>query len=105
MHEFLNQSELQALERLNADFHGMQALKKVILRRIYYDGIPENATEPLRNFMLNILDSAGREMTTAELGELVKMKRIAVELLEKGVEELEKYKRVEPTKPKGVDYK
>ena len=107
MHEFLNQSELQALERLNADSYGMQALKKVILRRIYYDGVLEEGVpaNPLKNFMLNILDSTGKELTDYELGTLVRIKRIASELLEEGIKELEKYKRVEPTKPKGIDYK
>lgn len=107
MHEFLNQSELQALERLNADFYGMQALKKVILHRIYYHGIIDGGilAEPLKNFMLNILDSAGKELTNAELGSLVRIKRIAVELLEEGVKDIEKYKRLSPPKPKEVDYR
>lgn len=104
---FLNPSELQSLQRLNDDSYGMQAIKKVILRRIYYDGVLQEGVpaEPLKNFMLNILDSAGKELTDAELGSLVRVKRIATELLELGIKDIEEYKRTEPMKSKPVDYK
>ena len=61
------------MERLNADSYAMQALKKVILKRICFDGTLEEGTpaEPLRNFMLNVVDAIGKELSDAELGAFV----------------------------------
>ena len=104
---YLNQSELQALERLNADSYAMQALKKVILKRICFDGTLEEGTpaDPLRNFMLNVVDAIGKELSDAELGALTRARRVAVELLEQGVKDLEKYKHIKTQKPKEINYK
>ena len=107
MQQYLNQTELLALERFNADYHTVEAVKKVILFRIYHDGIIEEGiiAKPLKNFMLNITDTLGKDYTDEELGRVTRARRIAAELLELGMKDVEKFKRIEPTKPKEVDYK
>ena len=104
---FLDQTEIMALERFNADSHCKEAVKKVILARIYHDGVLQEGmpAEPLKNFMLNIVDHIGNDLSDSELGALTRTRRIAAELLEAGLKDIEKFKRAEPTPEKPVGHR
>ena len=107
MPPYLNQTEVIALERFNADPMAKEAVKKVILARIYHDGVLREGipSAPLKNFMLNIVDQIGNDLTDAELGALTRTRRIAAELLESGLKDIEKFKHIEQTLEKPANHR
>ena len=55
MHKFLSETERLGLERFNADVYAMEAVKKVILWRIYRDGVLEEDLFVHDSFSFNTL--------------------------------------------------
>ena len=55
--------------------------------------------------MLNIVDQIGNDLTDAELGALTRTRRIAAELLESGLKDIEKFKHIEQTLEKPANHR
>ncbi len=93
----LNTQEQQEITKLLNNDVLLKAIEKVILQPIYTHGTLVGGEEayPLQNFALHTRDAAGKEFSNEELGELTKAKRIAIDLLVSGVENLAKHKIVD----------
>ncbi len=80
----------------------LEALKKVLLFSVYDNGTlkPGKESEPMQNFALTLQDSAGRNLTDTEIGQILRAKRYAIELLEDGFRSLANFKYVVEKKKK-----
>jgi len=102
--DYLNEIEQEKISAFLKDIILKEAIKKVLLKRIYSDGtlLPGKPANPKENFALNIYKNqeTGEMFSDEELGRITKVKRMAIELIEKGLgEELEKFKKVTPVEP------
>lgn len=90
--------EVDRLEFIAKDEVAITALKKVILSAVYFDGtlIEEGIPDPLKNFCLAIASKPG--IKNEDLGAEIKASLAAVQLLETGFKELEKFKVQEAVK-------
>ena len=103
---YLNDIEKDKITSFLNDEILKEAVRKVLLKPAYSDGImePGKPTEPYMNFALNIYKSQdGTMYSDEELGRLTKVRRLAVELIQTGFKELEKMKKVEVIKEKSVN--
>jgi hypothetical protein len=100
---FLNDIEKDAVAQFLDNKTAKEAVRKVILRRIYFDGVLQEGEVPnaYENFALNIYkdQSTGEMYTDEELGQLTKIRRFAIELLERGFKDMESLERVKESEP------
>lgn len=97
---FLSEKEQILVDRFLKDEAMVQAVRKVLLKTLYYHGILEagkEAPNSLENFALNTIKSqiSGDLYSDEELGKMIKLKRMSLELLETAFNELKTYKIVE----------
>jgi hypothetical protein len=95
--EFLSEIEKEKITAFLKDPILVEAVRKVFLKRIYFDGVlqPDNKAVPYENFALNVYKSNdGAMYSDEELGKLTKLRRLAIELVQSGFESLENYKKV-----------
>lgn len=93
--KILNDHELAELEMWN-DRPAMQsAIKKIILSSIYYEGVlkPGESPDVGFNFLL-VLANSNNSYTNEYLGADLKARVKAMQLLEMGYKELEKFKKI-----------
>lgn len=91
--DFLSEAELHAIERFLADETAVEAVRKVILSGVYFDGrlLEGKPADPLKNFILGAVTRPGDSLLPdAEMGAKVKAIVNAVALVESGFKELEK---------------
>lgn len=81
-----------------------QAVKKVVLAGIYYNGVLEagKEPEPARNFLLGTTDGF-IQLSDEALGQKLRAGSTAVGLLENGFQSLELYKEVEKANKEKVN--
>lgn len=87
----LSELEKSKLKLVTSDKVTMEAIKKVILSCIYFDGTlrKEGLPEPLKNFCLAIASEP--RQTNEEIGARMRASLAGVQLLETGFKELEKF--------------
>lgn len=82
----------------------LEAVKKVVLSAVYFDGTirKDGIPNPLQNFVL-ALASVGfnQSMSHEELGKKVEASLAGVQLLEKGFQQLEQFSKRKLPKEKG----
>lgn len=104
--DYLNEIEKQEVQKFLENTVLKEAVKKVILAGIYFNGTlrPGEKADPLRNFALSLVSSAIANGTRNEqIGEDVRAKLIGVGLLEDAYQALEKLKKVEVRETKKVN--
>lgn len=104
--EGLSDAEIAQLEALNENSLLQEAIKKVLLFPIYYQGTLEKGRPayPRVNWLLIGIQNALRDQKKLdELGSDLVAHYLALQLVESGVETLGRFKRAEPGKPKVND--
>lgn len=107
--EFLSQIEQEKVTAFLNDPILKEAIRKILLRPVYVSGVmaPGKPAEALKNFALNVYKSQNEvqnEMySDEELGKIIKVKRMAVELVEEGFKQLEKLKLIKGVEIKSVN--
>lgn len=93
--QVLNEIEKDALGHLLDDKTTLNALKKVLLFGIYYNGTMKEGEDPqpFLNFALHI--DTHNVMTDEQLGRVLRAKTEGIVALELGFKELEQFKRLE----------
>jgi len=91
INDFLSELERDKLKLVASDKVTLEAVKKVILSAVYFDGTldKKGIPDPQRNFCLAIASKEGA--TNEEIGAGVRAGLAATQLLELGFRELEKY--------------
>lgn len=94
--KILSSLESDKLSMIAKDEVAIIALKKVILSAVYFDGtlIEEGIPDPLKNFCLAIASKPN--IKNEDLGAEIRASLAAVQLLETGFKELEKFNIPEP---------
>jgi len=89
--KILSGMEVDRLQFIAKDSVAIGALKKVILSAIYFDGtlVKEGIPDPLKNFCLAIASKPN--IKNEDLGAEIRASLAAVQLLETGFKELEKF--------------
>jgi len=97
--EILSKEEKKALEGFAENSLLKQAVKKVLLFGIYYNGtlLVGKDPQPLRNFALNIVAN-NPGLADEVIGSETKAAWKGISLLENGFVELDKFKKVDETK-------
>ena len=106
--EYMSDIEKEKVTTFLNDKILVEAVRKIFLKRIIIDGVLSEgkSINPYENFALNIYKSGympgeTKEMyTDQELGMLTKLRRFAIELLQEGFKDLEKFRKVEVIKEK-----
>ncbi len=101
----LEQSEVEQIYALNENPILVQALRKVILMPIYYNGtIPRGqaAPNPMLNWVMGFLASDPKA-TDEQIGKEVKLRGAATELVAYAFGEIEKIRRPVESSPKETD--
>lgn len=97
--KYLSEIEQDKITAFLNDKILVAAVRKVMLKRVYTDGILEAGKDvnPYENFFMNIYkdQSTGEEYTDSELGQITRAKRKAIELIQVGFKDLENFKKVE----------
>lgn len=93
--EILNDIEKASLAKLAEDLTTLNALKKLFLFGIYYNGTlkPGDDPKPLMNFATRIDEQ--NVMTDDQLGRVLRAKIEGLVTVELGFKELEKFKKVQ----------
>ncbi len=89
--EFLSEQEKDKLKLVASDKVMLEAVKKVILSAVYFDGTldKKGIPDPLKNFALALASRPG--VKNEDLGAELRASLCGVQLLETGFRELEKY--------------
>src|SRR3990167_8562358 len=103
LEQLFTDKEKEELNRFVNNPVMFEAVKKVALSSVYFDGTirKEGIPDPLTNFAL-ALASLGMQITNEELGKSLKESLAGVQLLEKGFQKLQRFnkKKVEPREEK-----
>lgn len=103
LEQLFTDKEKEELNRFVNNPVMFEAVKKVVLSSVYFDGTirKEGIPDPLTNFAL-ALASLGMQITNEELGKSLKESLAGVQLLEKGFQKLQRFnkKKVEPREEK-----
>ena len=93
--DILSELEKDKLAFIAGDPVMLEAVKKVVLNSVYFDGTLHKKGVPdvLKNFALALASRPG--VTNEDLGAELKASLAGVQLLEQGFMELEKFKKVE----------
>ena len=99
--EYLNEIERNEPAKLNENLVLLNAIKKVLLAYVYYEGVltpGEYAGDSLKNFVLQKAAIAlqAKEITDESLGASLRADTQALRLVELGFQEIEKYKQIKP---------
>jgi hypothetical protein len=91
--DFLNEIEKAELSRFTENKVLFNAVKKVVLSCVYFDGTLQKTgiPEPQKNFILAIASGSLGQLTREQLGEKVEASLAGVQLIEQGFKELEKF--------------
>lgn len=95
---YLSDLEKKAVERFNSDIVMKNAVKKVLLEPVYLQGTLSPGAEPTpsKNFMLtpvfNMLMGKRENWDNEKLGEWTRANAMAIQFIEGGFGELEKFK-------------
>lgn len=95
--DYLSDKEKNAVQRFIADEHMREAVRKVLLSGVYYDGImtPDKPADPLKNFLLGYFSSQQMALLPVEeKGKKVEVILNAISMVETGFKELEKFKEI-----------
>lgn len=95
---YLNDREKEELQKFMDNDLQSEAVRKVLLSGIYFDGIlaPGKKSDPLKNFMLGKLAQPQVLMNDDKhLGALSRSIIDAISMVESGFEQLKKFKKVE----------
>lgn len=95
---YLNDIEKQQLEKMLENPTLVEAVRKVILSGVYFDGILDagQPSNPLKNFMLGKLSQPQALMNDDKhLGALARSTIDAISMVETGFSELQKFKKVD----------
>ena len=83
----------------------LEAVKKVILSSVYFDGTvqKDGIPDPLQNFLLAIASGTMGQLTREQLGEKVEASLAGVQLLEQGFRKLEQFGKRKTLKNLGIN--
>ena len=104
MHNYLNETEKHKIRQFLADDTMREAVKKVLLSGVYYDGRLNagEGADPQRNFLLGFFTNQKgmvpppvSVMPDVELGQQLRALVHGISMVESGFKELEKLKEVE----------
>ena len=101
---YLSEAEKQSVAKFLADPSMKEAVRKVLLSCVYYDGTMEEdrAADPLKNFILAYFTNPQKQLLpAAEKGMLLETIINSVSLVESGFKQLEKLKPLELPELKG----
>ena len=89
--EVLSELEKDKLKLVASDEAMMGAIKKVVLSAVYFDGtlLKKGIPDPLKNFTLALASQPG--VSDEQLGKNMKASLAAVQLLEVGFKDLERF--------------
>ena len=93
--EYLNESEKSQLRQFADNKLMHEAVKKIMLRGMYYEGMLQ--ADPMQNF---ILASVNDTFSDAQLGTIVRARAEAVRILDRAFKIILTYKKVEDMKIK-----
>lgn len=96
-HEYkkiLDDAECQQLEALNENPTLLNALKKILLHKIYYQGVlkPGSDPDPSLNWIMTL--AAREDMTNEHLGADIKGRVFGVKIVNSAFKEIEKFRKV-----------
>ena len=95
---FLDDIEREKITHFLNDGILKEAVRKVFLKRILTDGVLRagKPINPYENLALNIYKDpmTGEMYSDEELGKLTKLRRLAIELVQRGFTDLENFKKV-----------
>lgn len=95
---YLSEREVKAVQKFLLDERMKEAVKKVLLSGVYFDGMltPDKPADPLKNFALAAFTTPQSSLLTQEQ-KGAKLEAIinAISMIETGFRELEKCKEVE----------
>ncbi len=101
--KILNDNERLAIQMFVDNEVQREAVKKVLLAEIYYNGVLKEgeAADPLRNFTLGLVSNLGDRLRNEALGEQLRAAWEGINMLEVAFNQLSIYKREdEPKKAK-----
>lgn len=102
--EYLTEQEKAALEKFALDPVAVEAVKKVLLEGVYYDGrlLAGKEADPMKNFILGYFSNSKGgmpapvfSMNDADIGANLRAIIHAVSFVESAFKEIEKFKPVE----------
>ncbi|RLF07588.1 MAG: hypothetical protein DRJ64_02675 [Thermoprotei archaeon] len=96
MDEILNDKEVSEVQRFLENPVLKQAIEKIVLFGVYSNGTLQKGKEanPMRNFAITINEPDGKSMSDEQVGQILRAKRYAIEMLEEGFGQLETFKKV-----------
>jgi len=102
LEKILNQKELDFIEKFANDEHMRNAVKKVLLYNIYYEGTLKEGQDidPYQNFAFNFVNEdnpmkPGQKFTNEEAGARLRAAWEGVKAVERAYNEIENYEKVE----------
>ena len=93
LEKVLSDKEIAEVQKFIKNDCLKEAVKKILLYGIYYNGTLKKGEEPnpMMNFALTINEIDGKMLTDEEIGAVLRAKRHAIEMLVTGYQELEKF--------------
>ena len=93
----LNEIEKNELAKLAENPTMMGAIKKVLLRGVYFDGTLRRGEkpEPLKNFLLSIVSSAMEKDDDKKIASTIRAASMGIQVVEFTFNELNKFKKQE----------
>lgn len=101
LEQLFNDREKERLHRFVNDDEMMEAVKKVVLSAIYFEGTlkEQGLPRPLENFALAFAAGSTGQLTREQMGEKLEAALIAVQLLNDGFARLQRFNQ-KKSKPK-----
>jgi len=93
----INDIEKNELSKFAENPAMMGAVKKVLLRGVYFDGVLRKGEtpEPLKNFLLSIVSSAMDKDNDQKIANTIRAASMGIQVVEHTFREFEKFKKVE----------
>lgn len=95
--EYLTETEKKSLERLNESPTTIEALRKVLLKAVYFDGTLNIESDPKKNFAFAL--GGQPNIPDEQIGKHLRACIEAVRMMEFGFDELKKFKKQESPAP------
>ena len=95
LEEILNDKEMAEVQKYLANDTLKQSIKKILLYGVYDNGVLKAGEDPkpMMNFAITIDQLNGEVMSDELIGQVLRAKRSAIELIEVGFTELEKLRK------------
>ena len=98
LEQLFNDREKNQLDKFVNNPELMGAVKKVVLSAVYFEGTIKKGgvRRPLENFCLAFADRRSMHLTREQIGEMLEVSLLAVQLLNDGFARLQRFNKKKP---------